>query len=768
MSTRAALRTAKPNGTKPRWKKWLKRVCWTVALVVFVSALGFSAWIYSVMESKKPLVAHLPQIQTDLSREPTMIYSADGVLLYRMSTEHREPVGWPEIPKTVFDATIAAEDRRFMDHRGVDFTAVLRALWVNITSGSVRQGGSTITQQVAKRLLTSGERTFTRKVEDACLAVLIERELTKEQIFTLYVNQIYYGAGAYGIKAAASVYFNKPLSDLTVAEAALLARIPRRPSDENPFVNPEAAKKNRDIVLEIMREESMISESEYRKALAEPVKVVKRQETHVGILAAPYFVTYILDQLRKEFPSEDFTRGGYKIYTTLNSKAQKHAEEGLKRALQRNKGRRVTEGAVLVMTTSGEILAMVGGSDFKRSQYNAITQGRRQPGSAFKPFVYAAGIEMGFFKPNSMVSNAPFVYNGWRPKGGGKGGYVSIQTAIVSSINVPAVHAGWTVGPDNVARFAKETFGFRSFLDPVPSLPLGSSAVRPLEMAEAYSVFAAHGNRVIPFGIRRVEGPSGIVLREYRPRIVYNVLSENTVEPMRDILRRVVLNGTGRAASSVTNAAGKTGTTNDHKDAWFCGYTDRVIGIVWVANATYDPKRNPPWHYGTMRGVFGGEVSAPLWASVIKPIQEMLGEKSNGHKPKSYGGGETLETSTNICLDSQMRATKACPRQETRTMKTAEAKALEICPMHGTPGDDPPPIDIPETDPDPPITDPTPPPATDGGTVTVEICVETGARATQYCPVKRMETFPRSAAPTAECRKHRPEETADHPSRRWP
>ncbi len=736
---------------------------WGLSLFFLLAFIGFTVYVVRVYKELEPRVAALPQLEADLNRDPTVIYSADGKILYQMEAERRTAVAYTQIPQQIINTTIAAEDRRFWTHSGVDLTAIARAIWVNIRAGSTRQGGSTITQQVAKRLLTSGERTFRRKIEDACLAVLIERNYSKEQIITLYLNQVFYGSGAYGISAAAQTYFGKSLDQLTLAEAALLARIPRRPSDENPFVDPDSAKKNRNIVLGIMLEEGMITKNQFDSSTKASINLAPKPAEQHGIYRAPYFVTYVLDEMRKEFPNEDFARGGYKIYTTLNLQAQTDAENALKRTLSDWKRRKVTEGAILVADISGQILAMVGGSDFKRSQYNAVTQGKRQPGSSFKPIVYSAALEKGLIKPNSMISNAPFVEGNWRPKGGGKGGSVSLQTALVKSINVPAVHVGKMVGPSQIVQFAKQVFGFKSELAPVSSLPLGASAVSPMEMAEAYSVFATHGNRVKLFGIKRVVGPNGAELRNYQPVVFENVLSEATVEPMRDILRRCVLYGTGKNARGVKNAAGKTGTVDSYRDAWFCGFTEDLIGIAWVTNATYDPNRSPAWKYAPMNGVFGGDAAAQMWARALEPIQSLIGEKSSGKNPKSYGGGElTDEVTVTICTDTGDRATNECPHKETKLMTREEAAKLPACGLHGVPTEDPNPFEQPIKDPpaDPSSVPPDPTPSTDPppstSQIKVEICVESGMRATQYCPVKRVMSFPKGEEPKSACTLHVP------------
>ena len=779
---------ARPAARKRPWVRLVKRAIWTSTALLLLAFIGATVYTWSVFNSLGSRVEDLTEKTAQLRKEPTEIYSADGFVLARLADERREPVAYADIPKLVVDATVAAEDKRFWDHSGVDVTAIVRAIWVNVSSGSVRQGGSTITQQVAKRLLTSGDRTFRRKVEDACLALQIERAYTKEQIVELYLNEVYYGSQAYGIKAASEVYFGKGLEELSVSEAALLARLPRRPSDENPYVDMQAAKNNRNVVLSIMEDEGLISQSEFDKAVKEPVKLVGVTPNQtLGIKRANYYTNWILTELRDIMPDEDFRHGGYKIYTTLNYNLQKQSEETLRDTIRRYRGRRVTEGALVVMDLNGEVVTMVGGNDFSRSQMNVITQGHRQPGSAFKPFVYATALDMGVLSPRDSVSNAPFILRDnrgrieWQPKGGGRGGRVSIKSAIVSSINVPAVHVGYDTGVENVARFAHDVFGFRSEIPAVPSVSLGTAEVTPLEMAEAYTVFATRGNRVKPYGIRKIIDPDGQVRLENQPKYVPDVLSRNTAEFLHDCLRGVVTSGTGRAASGVADAAGKTGTTNSYKDAWFCGYTDKVVAIAWVANASYDPDRNPPWVYGTMEAIMGGQVSAGMWAKAVRPVQAHL-EKYNKRilTMNSDAHGESLVSELSVvrvCTESGERAVRGCPETEMRDITREDARELGRCSLHGEP-----PV-VPDPDPEgaateeseeegaeeepPTVADrrpePTPassPPRTPDRprveTTRVEICVETMLRATQYCRLKRGVTFRRGEEPSDYCQVHRP------------
>lgn len=578
----------------------------------------------------------LPSIMESLRKEPSRIYSADGQLLYQISAENRQPVRYDEIPEVVIKATLAAEDKRFFDHRGVDFWAIGRTLFTNVREGRMAQGASTLTMQLAKRVYTGSEKTFERKLRDMALAVMIERELTKRQILELYLNQVFYGSGAYGIAAAADVYFGKELSQLSVAEAALLARLVRRPSDENPFADLDRAIANRNLVLATMLEERMIDRTTYESALSEAPKLRKDRPSTQGFLVkrAPYFVDYVLRQLHDEDVPLDVSKGGYRIETTLDTRLQADAEKAARDIVRRTRG--VTTAAFLLMDRDGRILAMVGGVDYERNQFNVVTQGLRQPGSSFKPFIYAAALEAGVLQPNSTLSNERFSwrdpYSGkvWTPanSSGRYGGSASLRTAIANSMNMPAIRAIEKVGPATAVQVCQNAFGFTSKLDPVMPLVLGASAVTPLEMAQGYSVFMREGYRVRPFAIRRVVGPDGEVVKVQGPTLTARVLSSDTAEAMDGFLRAVVTSGTARLASPVANARGKTGTTNDHRDAWFIGYTDRFLGVGWIAKEVRNSGSGPKWLYERMPGIYGGKVTVRMWTAVLTAAQKRLGEEA--------------------------------------------------------------------------------------------------------------------------------------------
>lgn len=727
---------------------------WTkiVLATLFVVFVGASTWVAFVIKRELDRAAErlprLPQIMADILKNPTVITASDGTVLFQMQAEYRRPVLIRDVPQVVIDATIAAEDIRFYQHDGIDLKAIARAVVTNFREKRLAQGASTITMQLAKRIYNDGAPTFQRKLEDMAMAYTIERSFTKDQILEMYLNEVFYGSGAYGIQAAADVYFGKKLSELTLDEAALLARLVRRPSQENPFVDPEAAVRNRNIVLDLMLEAGFIDAEQHREAVARPLKL--RERPVVGASAfkrAPFFVDYVLARVREELPGADLSQGGYRVETTLDWELQRAAEQAVAKLLDAHRRNLVTTAAFLLMDRDGRILAYVGGGNYRRNQFDAISQGRRQPGSAFKPFVYAAAFESGVLSPVGVVSNAPFVWRDpasgrvWSPRNssGGAGGLVSVRRALAASLNLPAVHAIEQVGPRTVVSMCRNAFGIRSPLDPVLALGLGASAISPMEMAEGYSVFMTHGDRVRPFGIARIIGPDGSIVRSFRPEIRRRVMSRENAEAVDRLLRAVVTSGTGRSARSVVNARGKTGTTDDNRDAWFVGYTNELLGVGWVANET---RGSRGWRYEPMaRRVFGGTVPIGMWVDVVSLAQKKRGEKS-------------------VVIDDLGSAA----REGAEAAEEREATPPPTPPI----GDGSRPEDwvLPPLEPAPPPAGKASPPtapdrgpgAEEGatGTVMVEVCAETGRRATVYCPERVVRPFARGKEPKTTCTKHLP------------
>lgn len=688
------------------------------------------------------MMGSLPAVLEEVAKRPSLIVSADGKPLYRVMNEYRRPVAYDNIPQLVIDATVAAEDKRFFEHSGIDYWGIGRAVF----NAGRKGGGSTLTMQLAKRAFTSTEKSLKRKVRDMALAIMIEREKTKFQILELYLNQVYYGSGAFGIGAAADVYFGKSLDQLTVAEAALLARLVRRPSDENPFDNLDAAIRNRNIVLGVMRDEGKITAAQYEEAVAARVRLRPRSfGSGARILASPYFVHYVLDQLKKELPDIDLTTGGYRIETTINTVMDDYAQKAVRHLVDRYRRQRVTTAAFVLVDNLGRIKAMTGGYDYSRNQYNVIYQGHRQPGSSFKPIVYATALSRGVLKPTDSISNEKFVWvdpasgKPWVPKnsGGGYGGSYSVRSAIAFSKNVPAVRVCDAVGPEAVVAYAHDVFGIKTSLNPVLSIALGSCEVAPLEMAEAYSVFQNLGDRVQPYGIARVIGPDGSVIKEFEPVVRTNILDSDVCQEMDGFLRAVVTSGTGKEARSVEGARGKTGTTQENRDAWFCGYTPNLIGIGWIANEKFD-ERQKRWIYDPMPRVFGGTVTVELWTDIMNKAQTIFGV---GIERKARRETVIEPIPPQDQGENQVPIDNVNPGGE------------EI--PTGTTGDNAqPPVDqqIPEirTAPKPN----NPPPATEEQLIAVDICAETGDRATIYCPETVIRTFVQGKQPKSSCKKH--------------
>lgn len=594
----------------PRQNAWLWRLA-SVGMVLAVLggvALGITLWrLAATLPDPSGLTRYHPPVKS-------VILSADGQVLASLYVENREWAALGEIPPSLQQATLAIEDHRFYRHHGVDVIGIARALAANLRAGRVTQGGSTLTQQLARNLYLKPERTMERKLRGLILAWRIEKKLSKARILELYLNQVYYGSGAYGVKAAAKVYFGKPMDQLTLAEAALLAGLPARPAALSPFRNRAAALQRRNTVLARMADLKMVTRAQANAAMREEMKLAPEAWAR-RLRRAPYFVDWIERQLVARFGKEALYGDGLVIYTTINLEMQLAAEEAVRAGLARGQSRGRVEQAALVALDprTGQIRAMVGGKEYARSQFNRAANARgRQPGSAFKPIVYAAALEHGY-TPETILDDSPLelMDNGkpWRP-----GNYddefrgpVTLHQALIQSINVPAIRVGLALGPKRVAHYAR-TFGLRGPIHPVPSIAIGTSEVTPLEIAAVYAIFANGGKRVKPQGILRVESRDGKVL--WAPAgESQQVLPRDTATTMAMLLRDVVLHGTGRAAAGVPNAAGKTGTTQDDRDAWFVGFTPQLVAAVWAGNDDRSPMGGQ---------IFGGTVPAPIWAQFMR------------------------------------------------------------------------------------------------------------------------------------------------------
>ncbi|HEU5299093.1 MAG TPA: PBP1A family penicillin-binding protein [bacterium] len=553
--------------------------------------------------------------------EATRIYAGGGELIASFYRENRKYVTLEEIPEHTRAAVLAIEDDRFYHHIGVDPRAVLRALVRNIRSGEMREGGSTITQQLARSLYLSRRRSITRKVAEMLLALELERRLTKDEILERYLNQVYFGQGAYGIQMAARVYFGKPAAELTLGESALLAALIRAPSIYNPYQNLPAAASRRRVVLDRMVRlhladpEAAQAAREGRIALASP-----RNAGFVG-MRAPYVSATVLQYLIDRYGEDLVYTGGLQVYTTIDLRMQAAAERALRRGVDRARAGRlnVTQGALVALNPlTGYIRAMVGGYDFERSSFNRVWQAQRQAGSAFKPFIYTAAVANGW-RPTRLILDAPVSYSDgsarrWTPQNYDKKfrGWITLRGALEQSINIPAIRTLQRIGPERVIASARR-MGIRSPLSPTLSLALGASEVTPLEMASAYGTLAAMGVRADPILVLKVVDGQGRVLEENHP-LRSAALEPRVAAQMIDLLKGVIVRGTGRRAAIGRPAAGKTGTSDDYRNAWFIGFTPYLSTAVWVGNDDNTP----------MRRVVGGTVPAGIWAAFMRTAGQTM------------------------------------------------------------------------------------------------------------------------------------------------
>jgi penicillin-binding protein 1A len=575
----------------------------------------------------------LPSTETLKNYKPstvTKIFSEDGEVIGEFSYERREVVSLDRIPNHLIQAFVAGEDARFFQHKGLDYLAILRAFFSNIFSGEIVQGGSTITQQVVKSLLLSPEKSFARKIREAILANRIERHLTKEEILFLYLNQIYLGHGAYGVAAAAESYFAKTVEDLNLAESAVLAGLPQAPSKYSPFHHPQQAKKRQVYILNRMAEEGFISSSEASKAAQASYLI--RGKDKPTIERALHFVEYIRRYVEEKYGKDALYKDGLQIFSSVDlhfqETAQEAVEAGLKELEKREKYRSadmpwVPEGALICFDLeTGYVKAMVGGRDFRKSQFNRVTQARRQTGSAFKPIVYASALDKGF-TPASIIVDSPIVFewgdNRWKPKNyeGTFSGPTTLRNALAHSVNIVTVKIAQEVGVEYIRDYAQR-LGISSPLHNTLSMALGSSSVTLYELTKAYSVFANQGNRSKPIFIKKILDRNGNILEENLPHSYFEaseqeeIVTPQTAFIMTYLLEGVVQHGTGwRARSLGRPVAAKTGTTDQFMDAWFIGYTPELITGVWVG---FDEEK-PLGENET-----GARAASPIWVAFMSKV----------------------------------------------------------------------------------------------------------------------------------------------------
>jgi penicillin-binding protein 1A len=554
--------------------------------------------------------SQLPPIdQLAVPRRPPniAILSDDGSLIANRGDTGGPAVRLIELPPYLPKAFVAIEDKRFYDHHGVDPLGISRALLRDVTGGGTIEGGSTLTQQLAKNLFLTQERTLSRKIQEAILAFWLERRYSKDQILELYLNRVYFGSGAYGVEAAAQKYFGKSARFVTLSEAAVLAGLMKSPTKLAPNRNLAGANERAAQVITAMAEQGHITEAMAKLALANPAEV-KRDKSAGSI---NYAADYVMDALDDTVGAidEDIV-----VATTINLKMQAEAERALTDELNA-KGAKlgVGQGALVALDPSGAIKAMVGGRDYADSQFNRAVAAKRQPGSSFKPFVYLAALEKGL-TPDTVRDDAPISVKGWSPENYSREyfGPVTLTKALSLSLNTVAVRLGLEVGPKAVVEVAHR-LGITSDLDPVPSIALGSSEVTPLEMASAYAAFANGGVGVQPHVIARVRTANGKLLYARRSSNFGRVIEPQYVAMMNQMMQETLLTGTARKAELPGwQAAGKTGTSQDWRDAWFVGYTSYLVAAVWLGNDDNSPTKKAS----------GGNLPVEIWSRFMKAAHE--------------------------------------------------------------------------------------------------------------------------------------------------
>lgn len=545
------------------------------------------------------LTHDLPQIQSLENFRPsavTRIYSKDQVLLAELFIEKRDPVSLARIPKDLQTALLTTEDRRFYEHSGLAVKGILRAAVQNLRSGRFAQGASTLTQQLAKTLFLTPRKTIVRKSREAILALQLERRYTKDEILERYLNQVYFGSGAYGVASAARLYFGKAVQDLNLSQCALIAGLPKAPSRYSPLINPELAMKRRNIVLAQMYATGAIDETTYEQARRKPLEL---SASNAEGKKAPHFIHHIKKTIEAAVGDSLAYKGGLTVYTTLSWELQSAAETAVAKGLEQLESRMQKNGLtdvqpqsalVALDVSTGGILSMIGGRDADQSGYNRATSAKRQPGSAFKPIVFASAIERGFHQ-NQKVLDAPIAFQSpargkdWEPKNFSETyvGEISLRWALAHSKNIPAVRLMEKLGPSSVIQFA-QALGLQTKLTPNLSLALGTSELSLLELTSAYTVFANRGVFISPYGITEIVDAQGKTIWRIKPekRIA---MSRSGAAIITNMLEAVIAEGTGRKAHLLPPPlAGKTGTTNDFKDALFVGYSPDIAAGVWVGN----------------------------------------------------------------------------------------------------------------------------------------------------------------------------------------
>lgn len=641
-----------------------------IALAIPAGLLGILALVVGGLLVHYTIVFPDPLSLRHKERAPVIrILARDGSVLAERGTAH-EYMPIDLLPKHVTDAVVATEDRRFWEHWGLDPWGLIRAVFANMRAGRFAQGGSTLTQQLAKNLFLSSERTLGRKIEELVLAIWLEVRLSKRDILELYLNQVYFGGGAYGIEAAAHRYFDKSASELNVTEAALIAGLLKAPSKYSPAASPGAARARGRTVLKKMLEAGLLSQEDERKALRQRIQFAtsKGAKEPTG---AEYAVEFVLERMPALIAAD---HSEIVVETTIDAALQRRAQEVVETRLKlQGEAQGAGQAAVAILDTDGGIRALIGGRSHAESQFNRAVKARRQPGSAFKPLVYLAALEAGY-TPDTVAYDLPLSVAGWSPRNdnGRYIGAVSLRQALSQSINTVAVRLLLDVGARKVAAVARR-LGIASELREQPALALGSSELSLLELTGAYTTFSNGGLKVEPHAIRRVRLSSGRVLFARDTGRPIQAITTANVGAMNDMLNATLVSGTGkRAALAEHPAAGKTGTTSDFRDAWFVGYTAHLTGGVWVGNDSAK----------TMNKVMGGSLPALIWHDIMAVAHK---GKAPLALPGTNGAGRDFaHPPTQQGVEPEQIATPLAP-EKPRADTAPVAEPISSSPMPGQP-----------------------------------------------------------------------------------
>ena len=661
----SAKNLARRNMSRKNGGFWpnMRNFCIFGGACILAAGVAFEVYLTSL-----PPIKNLDEFKPNIV---TQFYSHDGEVIKTFTAYSFKKIDIQDVPEDFIHALIATEDKNFYKHHGYDITGLARSTVQNVLAGHVVQGASTLTQQLARILFLSNERTFDRKIKELVVAARIEKSVSKDKILEMYVNNVYLGSGAYGIEAAAQTYFGKHIGQLKLSELALIAGLPQAPSVYSPFNNMDLAVQRRNQVLTRMYKMKYITKEQYESAKKAKVHLTAMPQFYTTN-KAPYFCDYVLKELEKlGFDETDISQGGYKVITTLDFDTQDAVNNAILKNL-RNYGLTKANQQAAVFSFSpidGRILAYAGGKDYTKSQFDRV-QAIRPSGSAFKPFVYAAAMEKGIL-PNDLIQDSPIKIGDWAPKNYAHKyrGQIPVYKALMVSSNVCAVRLIQDVGIRAVVQIAR-TLGISTPLEYDYTIALGSNGVKLFELTRAYGAFANGGYLVQPFAIERIETSRGKVVYRAPKTRISRQLSLKTAAEMTAMLKTVIQRGTGAAANIGVPAAGKTGTTDDYKDASFVGYTPNIVTGVWVGN---DDNSD-------MRSIQGGTVPALIWRDVMKVATKPYGNVDFNYPEIDLQGFSSKKAESRTLKEENKEdyATEAPATETTEAIKPATTPAEAV------------------------------------------------------------------------------------------